>query len=723
MTLKKLAAFLLGVILVCSCVACSSKTDVAPLVVADEDLNKNAEIVTYTESTAVADNGTEVLEYDAAEVRLNIRDKQTGELLWSTGVTEEEYGLTITNKLTRQALKQFVKLKYTDFEGKSGAVHSAQTECTTTLRKIPNGLRFDFAFDKYDLGVSLDFTLTDTGLSVYMPKQAVKETGKYKITSIDVLPMFGATRSDVDGYFMVPDGCGALYRFGQSDTVENILNMEIYDAMLADLDESKSQTEQGICKVMAPVFGIKHPKKAVFANITDGEENCLLTLQTDGGVYKVNNLYPVVSVRKQFTMKTASGSEVVAYEKAEYISDLRINYTFLGGENPGYSDMAKVYREYLVGKGYLKPAEAKNDKYPVAVDFLVSVTKDTMMYKEPIVTTSFKEAALILDELKDKGVSVEKSILYGWQSTGYYNYPMSDKASKAAGGKKDLADLISKQADTKFYLLQNFMNANKGGKGFSVYSDVVYRIDNIPLTDEDEESYLLNLNTQKKKILSSYRLGSNLGAGIAMEGFGSMLYEDYEESRRVTRTGFKQLGSALFATAKEQSVPLAMDGFAPYLLPNSDYAFNLPMKASNYILLAEEVPFLQMVLHGYCPYSDVVPGNLSNDLIETKLRWIEYGYTPTFLLTYKNGNKLKDSDFNLLFSSEYSIWGEQIVEIGRELSEKLSSVYNSPMVHHETVNGVATVKYENGKTVIINYNETDVTLDGVVVKARDYVII
>lgn len=723
MTRKKIIVFFLCAILVCSCVACSSKTDATLLVVASEDINKDAEIVTFTETTTIADNGTQVLEYDVPETRLNIRDKQTGALLWSTGVTEEEYGLPITNKLTRQALKQFVKVKYTDFDGKSGAIHSGQTECTTTLRKIPNGLRFDFAFDGYDLGLSLEFTLSDTGLSVYMPKQSVKETGKCKITSMDILPMFGASRSDVDGYFMVPDGSGALYRFGQNQTIETTLNMEIYDAMLADLDESKNEMEQGICKVMAPVFGVKHPDKAMFANITDGEENCFLTLQTDGGVYKVNTLYPVVSVRKQFTMKTASGSEVVAYEKDEYISDLRITYAFLGGENPGYSDMAKVYRDYLLNKGYLKPLQGKNDTYPVAVDFLVSVTKDTMMYEETIVTTSFSNASLILDELREKGVSVEKSILYGWQSSGYYNYPMSNKVSSAAGGKKDLTALIAEQAQTKFYLLQNYMSANSGGKGFSVYSDVVYRIDNIPLTDEDEERYLLNLNTQKKKILSGYNLSADLGTGIAMEGFGSTLYEDYEESRRITRTGFKQLCGDLFRAAKEQSVPMAMDGFAPYLLENSDYAFNLPMKASNYILLSEEVPFLQMVLHGYCSYSDVVPGNLSNDLTETKLRWIEYGYMPTFLLTYENGDKLEKTDFNLLFSSEYALWGDDVVEISRELTEKLASVYYSPMVYHHVENQVATVKYENGKTVIVNYNDTDVTVNGVAVKARDYTII
>ncbi len=723
MTLKRITVFFLCVVLVCSCVACSSKTDATLLVVANEDTNKDAEIITFTQTTVVADNGTQVLEYDVPETRLNIRDKQTGELLWSTGVTEEEYGIPIANKLTRQALKQFVKVKFTDFDSKNDAVHSGQSECTTTLRKIPDGLRFDFAFDKYDLGLSLEFTLTDEGLSVYMPKQSVKETGKYKITSMDILPMFGASRSNVDGYFMVPDGSGALYRFGENQTIETTLNMEIYDSMLADLDESKDEMEQGICKVMAPVFGVKHPNKAVFANITDGEENCFLTLQTDGGVYKVNTLYPVVSTRKQFTMTTASGSEVVAYEKEEYISDLRITYAFLNGENPGYSDMAKVYRDYLLNKGYLKPVQDKNDTYPVAVDFLVSVMKNTMMYDEPIVTTSFSDVSLILDELRENGVSVEKSILYGWQSSGYYNYPMSNAVSSAAGGKKDLASLISAQANTKFYLLQNYMNANAGGKGFSTYSDVVYRIDNIPLTDDEEERYLLNLTTQKKKILSGYSLSADLGTGIAMEGFGSTLYEDYEDSRRITRTGFKQLSGDLFSTAKEQNVPLAMDGFAPYLLENSDYAFNLPMKASNYILLSEEVPFLQMVLHGYYSYSDVVPGNLSKDLTETKLKWIEYGYTPTFLLTYENGNKLKDTDFNLLFSSEYALWGDDIVEISRELSEKLASVYYSPMVYHKVEDRVATVKYENGKTVIINYNNTDVTVDGVVVKARDYSII
>ena len=105
MTGKKIVSVFLCAVIAFSCAACSpAVTTNVDLMVAQDDLNKNAEIIEPAEVTKLADNGTQFMEYDPVETRVNIRDPVTSELLWSTGATEEEYQQTIANKFPLQFL-------------------------------------------------------------------------------------------------------------------------------------------------------------------------------------------------------------------------------------------------------------------------------------------------------------------------------------------------------------------------------------------------------------------------------------------------------------------------------------------------------------------------------------------------------------------------------------------------------------------------------------------
>ncbi len=689
---------------------------------AKEDVNKNAQIVEFDAVTEICSNDNLILQYDPIETKLDILDKNSGAKLWSTGVTEAEYGTEIKNKLTAKALKQIINLKYTDFEKKSDVINNLSDMCKTVFREIDNGLRMDFVFSRLGISFSLDFVLNDNGVSVTLPQKSIIEEGKYGITSIDILPMITATKGGSEGYFLVPDGSGALYRFDGYASSNSVLTLDIYDDMLKSLDSKDDKTKNGVQKVCAPVFGVSHLSKGLFANITEGAENCSITLQTDKSVYAVNRIFPVLNLRKQYFMKTGTGDEVSNYEKTTLAGDLNIEYTVLNSSQCGYSEMAGIYREWLVKQKLLNKTENVNN-FTAAVDFLVSVEKSSMLSNTSLVTASFEDIDKIIKDLNKEGVTNISSILYGWQQNGYYSYPGSSKVSSAAGGKKALENLIKDNKNTNFYLLQNYLKANIDVGGFSKYSDVVYKIDNIPLTDESEKLFLLNPTTQLKRFSKDIKTATNSDAGIAFEGFGSMLYEDYESRARMSRTDFtNEIGSYL-KKSNEASVASAVDGFAPYTLKYADMIFNLPDRSSEYLHLDEAVPFLQMVLHGYVNYSAQTPGNLSNDIVNTKLKWVEYGYMPTFMLTYENSDRLEDSSFSLLFSSDYGTWGEKVAEIYNELKGDLELLSGETIKTHEKQNGVAKITYSNGAKIIVNYTAEPVTVDDVTVDGNSYKVI
>jgi preprotein translocase subunit SecF len=50
-----------------------------------------------------------------------------------------------------------------------------------------------------------------------------------------------------------------------------------------------------------------------------------------------------------------------------------------------------------------------------------------------------------------------------------------------------------------------------------------------------------------------------------------------------------------------------------------------------------------MIVHGSIPYTGNVAGNMAADYTQQKLRWIEYGSQPNFVLTYNSSELLKNT--------------------------------------------------------------------------------
>jgi len=150
---------------------------------------------------------------------------------------------------------------------------------------------------------------------------------------------------------------------------------------------------------------------------------------------------------------------------------------------------------------------------------------------------------------------------------------------------------------------------------------------------------------------------------------------------------------------------------------------NLPDSDSGYRMADRSIPFYQMVMHGYKPYTTVA-GNTTYDLTEQKLRWAEYGAQPYFILTRERAEELQGTDYNRLFTSEYSLWKDRVVEAYQWYNETMKPVYGTPMLEHAQLEeGLVRVRYENGYTVYVNYQAEDRECDGVSVPAQSVEVV
>ena len=157
-----------------------------------------------------------------------------------------------------------------------------------------------------------------------------------------------------------------------------------------------------------------------------------------------------------------------------------------------------------------------------------------------------------------------------------------------------------------------------------------------------------------------------------------------------------------------------------------------------------------MVYHGYVNYAGS-PTNMSGDTNYEKLKMIESGASPYFMLSYENTSLLKDYYRYLkYYSVNYENWREDAVSIYNEINALLGGNVSTAVISdHQFVNGrrVATaeeiadganensdefkvedgsivkVSYDCGVTYMLNYNYFDVVADGVTVPAMSYVTI
>ena len=168
---------------------------------------------------------------------------------------------------------------------------------------------------------------------------------------------------------------------------------------------------------------------------------------------------------------------------------------------------------------------------------------------------------------------------------------------------------------------------------------------------------------------------------------------------------------------------LAVGGGNAYVLPYATRLYDIPDKDSGYYQNSAAVPFYQMVVHGCVDYSSLA-GNLSYNDAYQKLRWVETGSIPHFLITHENPVRLKETSYNRIFSSQYTAWKEAMTAVYQEFNQRLSGVWNQTIERHDRLSAdVVRLTYGDGSRTYINYGDSAAQADGQTIPAMDYVVI
>ncbi len=165
---------------------------------------------------------------------------------------------------------------------------------------------------------------------------------------------------------------------------------------------------------------------------------------------------------------------------------------------------------------------------------------------------------------------------------------------------------------------------------------------------------------------------------------------------------------------------LSFNGGNAYVLPYADLITEVPTHSSGYDLFNEDVPFYQAVLHGWISYTtESIPQSGNPEV--TFLTGVETGSELLYVGIYEDASALFDTEFDHLYGSSYKLWMTQALGYYKSYMPLLEKVKDQVITQHGKLeDGVYLTGYADGTQVVVNYNDADVTVNGVTIPAGGF---
>lgn len=600
--------------------------------------------------------------------------------------------------------------------------------------------------------IPLEYRLCEDSLEVSVPSEHIVENGGGKLYRVQLLRYFGAAGTQENGYILVPNGSGSLIRFNNGKIEALDYSQSIYG--MDPLAESYVVLENEE-KARLPLFGLyrEDSKTGIFATIEQGESNASIYASVAGIVNSYNYAYPVFTLRgyDKLAMFGTTGNEadLPIVEEGLYDTPILMKYTFLTEEYEGYSGMANYYRERLLREGVLTAKETAG-AIPFYTDVIGGVKRTAYFlgaqYLQVFPMTTYEEASKILDQLSESGVNRVVMNYQGWFNGGYY-HDVANKISLVGklGSKKELERLAEKleaqsgklYGDVAFqqvtYISKRYDETRETSRYYGGgYIAAFGQTSPVTLSQTASLGYRETIyNLISPKFLDRYvkKFTDKIEAyditGISLRDLGDVLHPDKKRTEIILREEAKEIVKAQFEKLAATGKDLMVSGGNAYALGYADDLLNIPLNGNSYLILDEEVPFYEMVIHGCINYAGTaINTDASFNYQDTLLSLIETGASPHFTFTWEDSSEMKYTGLNRFYSTTFDTWKEIATSLYQEVNQVLSKVEGSFILEHKRLDsGVVKMTYSNGTVIYINRQASAAQADGILLDAGSYKIV
>ncbi len=614
-----------------------------------------------------------------------------------------------------------------------------------SIEALENGIRLIHSFEREGIIIPVDAYLSDGALVLSVNLEEIWEDPESDLQILDftLAPYFGAAAASEEGYMFVPDGCGALIGFTNQNSSEPY-RQYVYGrdpSIIPAMKKSVTET------IRLPVFGLTRSMGGLFAVIEAGAARAYLNAETAFQKSTFNTINAACVVRDfdvaTFREKTGTPRDIRIFERGNFEGEsFTLRYFFLPKEKSDYVAMAETYRAYLQDRNRFPLALDAGDPQ-LFIGFIGGGVKTKPVLGIPTDTlvayTPFDDARRIIESLESKGVDDFIIKYEGWVKGGLYrDYPASAKPADELGGTAGFKRLQTWLEEKAFDFYPSVdpvilyrpslsrlkeLTTNRAINRAPAALRQYYLTTFAPL-DGAQSYWTLRTSIVEKSyqnFLTSLAKFGNIG--LAPDTLGFWVGSDF-----VPRNGTSRIAAAeswdglLKKTAMDRHVALSRP--LDYGLAHASFLSDLPTVSSRFDIEDEAIPFYQILVRGYIPFSNLY-GNRDLDLESYKLRLLETGALPSYLLLARHAEDTRNSALASFMNVLADDWMDEAAHVYAEVAPFLRSIAGQAIVEHRVINGgLRFTRYANGSKVFVNYSSVDLAApDGGIVPAGGYVLL
>lgn len=582
-----------------------------------------------------------------------------------------------------------------DFKTFEIAEEKNSLKITFSLFKDKESAKKGFEKNGFSIEIPVMFSTENGNFKVSINCREIKLSSGLVVEKIAILPGLFSVRDALNGeHFLVPDGSGALIDLSVEVPEKISLSLPVYGS-----DISVGDYNDG---AFIPCYAFSDGKNTNCVIISEGEAlatiNCNRQKKMGAG-----NIY------SEFTLTPYSSTESAVKISDSYEGEIALTYVFSDTEVNSYSTLALIARDSFVKKDYL----SDNVQYdfgdlPFFVNVIGSEKGNSKAY------TTFEDATEIISLLNSKGVRNVALRFSGALDGGLKGDSISKSpVLKSLGGSEGLSGLCKLASDKRSSVWVD-INTFSGGTALAGTSGVVktslYGDLYSYMAKENVESVVSDSTVFGKNVSSAYSLSASTeNLNIALNDASFLLFTDSNKNldRQEMLEFTKEKVSALSVGSG-----LMLDKPSLWLMKGASAVYSVPDKCSidgGYGVTS--VPILQMVLHGSLVYGGE-PVNATKGGWNSVLKSVELGAVPSFLFTYEECNDLSYGAYATVTAQYYS------------KLKGLKAIQEMAITSHEKLlTGVYKIIYGYNKVVYVNYNDSVVTVDGILLSPQDFILV
>lgn len=691
----------------------------------------------------VAEKGYAAMYADMATGNFAVADRRNGQIYTSIPLDAEQDELAYGQYLSTMTSPLVVTdvNETTDVSNIRYAADIISKQNGVKVDKSGNGIAVWYIFNEARYAIPVEYGLCEDGFYARILTNKILEEGDHRICAISLLPFFGARTNDEEGFLLVPDGSGALMRFGSTHHTYSSYVSPVYgDAYLTEQDYVGSVQEN--CSL--PMAGLQARQGGWLAIAEAGAACGELQAMIGGQTTSYNQVNYQFQVRSRQNVRIGDTSSfnaatVTVYQEGNIdVGDIRVRYVLLDSvPQTGLTTMAEVARAYvkLQLNGY-EPVAVQNALYLSTVG---GFRKDTSVLgwrtevTQPV--TQFTEAASMIEDFRNEGMT-DVSLLY----TGYDRLTLKGQIGtditldRSVGTQQELMALTELLGDNRLFLSLEAVQFTDNNSVVRYQTDAVrdlslnprglktYKRNTFFANKDKDDIYLLNPSRAAGVL---FKLAESLQSvcqrsGISVGNYSHMLYGDYSKDGLSRMKAAYTVQNTLKRIGKNQAV--MGDGANYYAAMVCSAVVNVPTSSSQFDILEESVPFYQMVFSGERQLISR-PLNTQGDLQTAFLQAVRCGMTPHYEQIVATDDEMKESGLDSYFAANYQSWLPRIKAQYTQWQALYPHIQGKAMVDYQILGpGLSRTIWENGVSVLVNTSDVSCAVDGFTVAADTFVV-